>query len=166
MPDYNIHIHLPGDETHVVKTPSKRDSTVENVLRVVQRCSDWRSLYALAPELPRIGLAIIETANRHKILCRLHDNKPLLERVIDDFIFLGSSSNQHDTISPRHSELIMMFITENYGAPQKLQLSGKRNSFRVNPILYGKPIFNESEDVDTQTLLEYQLIDQISRSID
>jgi hypothetical protein len=160
MSDYNIHIHLPENRPDVVsaaeiprpeKTEPVRSEAVETgrvgeILSRVKMCVDWRTFAALGPELPSIGLAMVETSGRGKVLCRLANGKPLAERILDDYIYLGEDTG---LIAPQYLELITNFIRQRAGRAQPLEVP-RGSSMVVQPKLYGKPIVTMAEGVVRQ----------------
>jgi len=139
MPDYNIHIHLPTDTSTPLDTEVKKPRANLSLTERVKRCVDWRSLFAMRSNLNNVGLDIRETAGGRMVLCRLLDGEPVLENIIEDYVFLGDSHRANEEISQRSLEMIIQFIEESTSDPQKPNKSSLPN-YRDNMRLYGAPL--------------------------
>lgn len=142
MSDYNIHIHLPQDtKPQATQVESYANPMVGDILRRIKMCVDWKTLYALGPEMPQIGLAMVETDGKAKVLCKLENGKPLVGKILDEYIYLGTDNA--GLIASQYLDLISTFVKQNGGSPQVLLQS--KSNIVVHPLLYGKPIRTVTE---------------------
>jgi hypothetical protein len=158
MTEQHIHIHIGGDKVN----PSNQEIAQENsnkvgqwyddLLRRVKQCYDWKSLYELKEDFNSIGLAIRETAGNRKILCRLEEGVPITQKIIDDYIFVGSKQAMDEEIGDRAQEVILHFISNNASKPQVVV--DDTQSYSKNMALYGHPIriYNEDQEVKRQNI--------------
>jgi len=86
------------------------ENALSRALRKVEMCLDYQALYSMEPDFNEIGLTVQTTPNRRMILCKIQDNKPLAESIIDDYIYIGSLETATNEISERASTKICSFI--------------------------------------------------------
>jgi hypothetical protein len=158
MSDYNIHIHLPDAD----KEPAKSDKPVQeapqnkmgqwfdNLLGKIRQCYDWKSFYALEEEFSKAGLALRDTEGGRKVLCRLEGGKPVIDQIIDDYIFAGSTNTLDEEIAQRALEIIVHFVESKASTPQVVADSSQEYSREL--ALYGHPlkIYSESSAASQQ----------------
>jgi hypothetical protein len=166
MSEQHIHIHIGSDSKsepqQVSETPTNRVGQWYNdLLRRVKQCYDWKSLYELREDFNSIGLAVRETAGNRKILCRLEEGKPITDKIIDDYIFVGSKNTMDEEIGTRAQEVILHFISQHASKPQVVV--DDNQSYSRDVALYGRPIrIDESPKLEA----EVQQIEIMSRLID
>lgn len=112
----------------------------------IRQCIDYQSLYALEDEFNKIGLTIQTTQKNRMVLCKLINGKPTANNIIEDFIFVGSYKQLDTELSERAVEKIIDFVSNNQGAPSKVENLARawRNGLRM----YGKSLFIANEDVE------------------
>lgn len=159
MSDYNIHIHLPGEGGTVNGKPvqeapqaNKVTQWFDHLVSRVKHCYDWKSLHAMKEEFAKIGLTLHETSGGRKVLCRIEEGKPVINNIVDDYIFVGSNELLDEEISPRALEVIVYFLENRAGSPQAVMDSSQLYS--KNMALYGKPlkIYGENSQVKNQEI--------------
>lgn len=151
MSDYNIHIHLPGEKDQpkqMQETPvkNKMGQWFDNLLERVKHCYDWKSMYTLKDEFEKIGLTLHDTSGGRKVLCRVESGKPVVESIVDDYIFMGSGTNLDEEISNRALEVIIYFLENRASEPQTVLDSSQ--SYSKDMKFYGKPLQIYAEDVN------------------
>lgn len=124
----------------------------------IQRCSYWRSLYALAEEFVQNGLAIKLTEGGRHALCRIQDGKPIHEQIVNDYIFIESANSEFDEIPQRSLDLIIQFVRQNASTNA---LADQLPTFRRNAALYGQAIRVANEE----KVMAEQFVHAISRLI-
>lgn len=154
MTDYNIHIHVGGEGDKpkqsgpVKETSNKVGAWYDDLIRRVNQCVDWKTLYELREDFACIGLIVQETSGARKILCRMEEGKPISKRVIDDYIFVGSKDTMDEEIGERALEVMLHFIESNASRPQTLMNDAQ--SYSQNTALYGKPVRLANEDQEAK----------------
>lgn len=150
MSDYNIHIHLPGEgegtvNKHVQETPQTNKITqwFDHLIERVKHCYDWKSLYAMHEEFKKIGLTLHDTSGGRKVLCKVEEGKPVINNIVDDYIFVGSNDVLDEEVSQRALDVILYFLETKAGQPQAVMDS--RQSYSKNMALYGKPLMIHTE---------------------
>lgn len=121
------------------------------VLDKMQKCDNYKTLYALEDELLKCGLAIVLTENGTRTLCRIENGRPVHHRVFDDYIFIESKEEFRPI--PVHSlNTIINFIKEHASDNQLLPSVVSRIQ---QYCLYGKPIriANENSVADDQNII-------------
>ena len=66
------------------------DSTVRDVLFKVDMCINYQSLYAMEDDFNQVGLTIQTTSDNKIILSRIENNTPVTQKIINDYIYIGS----------------------------------------------------------------------------
>ncbi len=157
MPKYDIHIHLPEDESvdgeqFQEETQQPMSPWLEQLLGKINQCYDWKSFYELAEDFQQIGLAIQETQGGRLVLCKLSGGRPVIESIIDDYIFVGGKSRLDEEISQRGLEVILNFVQSNAGKPQRLIVASQ--DYTRDMSLYGKPLrlYNEAHLEEQQQI--------------
>ena len=109
----------------------------------IQNSIDYHSIFCLEEEFNKVGLTLQTTAQNRVILCRIHNNKPLAEHIIDDYIFLGSLDTKDREVPVRAIECIVNFVQTNGKVASEI-LDIPR-AWRNGVRLYGAaiPIMNE-----------------------
>jgi len=110
----------------------------------VHRCMDYRTLYALEEEFNKVGLTVQSTPQNHMILCKIMEGKPHAEKVIRDYIFVGSLEEKGKELSDRAVKCITTFIKSASTGPAKV-LDAPR-VWRDGLRLYGDAVRINSED--------------------
>lgn len=143
--DYNIHIHLPDGQTAGGSSEQAQESTqsgprawYDQLVKRIQQCYNWRSIYELSEDLHRIGLTIRDTNGGRMILCRMEEGRPIADKIVDDYIFVGAKDCLDEEISSRAMEVITDFIHSNASYPQTLIRDGQ--DYTKDMALYGKPL--------------------------
>ena len=154
MSDYNIHIHLPGEQHANVKSNMQEEQPAKNnmgkwfdgLLERVKHCYDWKSIYTLKDDFEKVGLTLHDTAGGRKVLCRIEEGQPVVKNIVDDYIFMGSSSNLDEEISNRALEVILYFL-ENKASEPKIVMDSSQ-SYSKDMKLYGEPLKIYAEDAN------------------
>jgi hypothetical protein len=107
--------------------------TVDKVIYKVEQCIDYQNLYALEEDFNAIGLTVQTTSNRRMILCKLVDGKVISNKIIDDFIFIGSLDSALNEISDRAASKVTDFIRSNAGTSSNVKNSARvwRNGLKM-----------------------------------
>lgn len=138
---------MDDDKSKIVVEPKKtiKLPSVDNVVYKVEQCIDYQNLYALEEDFNAIGLTVQTTPNRRMILCKLVDSKPVANKIIEDFIFVGSLDTAMNEISDRGALKICDFIRTNHGSPSKFENHARvwRNGLKM----YESTITIMNEDV-------------------
>lgn len=126
----------------------------------IKQCYDWKTLYTLSYEFNQFGLCIKSTTGGKIILCRTHNNIIITNKIINDYIFIGSINELDSQIPQRALDIIINFVNNNASAPYTNNDSfGKSYNNKIG--IYGKPINIANES----TLKESQDIIYISKLI-
>jgi hypothetical protein len=96
-------------------------SDIDKLTYKIRQCIDYQSLYALEEEFNNFGLTIQTTAQNRVILCKLRNGKAKADKVIDDYIFVGSLEKSADEISDRAAQKIVDFVQNAKGNKGKLK---------------------------------------------
>jgi hypothetical protein len=107
-------------------------------LKKIGMCLDYQALYSMEPDFNEIGLTVQTTPQNRMILCKIHDNKPLAESIIDDYIFIGSLDTATNEISERATEKIKEFVKE--AAGEKSEIKNIARPWRDGLRMYGKAV--------------------------
>jgi hypothetical protein len=107
----------------------------------IRRCDCWNTLYMLEDEFKQFGLSIEQTQGRRHALCRLENGNPVVNKILDDFIFI-EGINSYGPIGIRSMELITDFVWRCATGPQSAPLP---KEYKRTYSLYGKPIRIENE---------------------
>ena len=144
---------------------------IQEMARRIDACTNFGELYTLSEELAKIGLAVCECHSHRVVLCRVEDGHPIKERLSDDFIFIGSTRHECESIPESLRKCVIEFIERNASAEQEV----KRDAYKWNGFykLYASPVTITNDDVAStmqdmclQTMLtsgtEQSLLDAIS----
>lgn len=106
---------------------------VEELIKKIEMCIDYQSLFALEESFNKCGLTVQTTARNRTILCKLREGKPVTEKIIEDYIFLGSLNTLSEEISEISGKKICLFIRENAGPAGKVENMARswQNGLRV-----------------------------------
>jgi hypothetical protein len=120
--------------------------SLDRLVYKVGQCIDYQSLYALEEDFNRVGLTVQTTSRNRMILCKLVNGGPITEKVIDDYIYIGSLDDLSRELTDRSSEKICDFIRTNAGTPGKVENISRvwRNGLRM----YQSAIAIANEDID------------------
>lgn len=123
---------------------------LQNLINKIRRCDCWNTLYSLAEEFKKYGLSIEHTNGGRHALCRLENGQPVVESILDDFIFI-EGTDAHSEISPRAMEVITDFT---WRCATKAQTTPELPAHKRRYSLYGKPIriHNENQLVEEQEI--------------
>ena len=80
------------------------------ILARIDQCIDWQTLYALEDNFNEVGLTIQTTSNKRMVLCKLKNGKPVSNKVIDDYIFIGGLDVSMNEISAAAIEKLKAFV--------------------------------------------------------
>lgn len=111
----------------------KNHDNLKRVLYKVSQCIDYQNLYALEEEMNKVGLSVQTTSNNRMILCRLQEGKVVTEKVIDDYIFIGSLNDATRELSESQIQKISDFIRNRSGPSGKVENLARvwRNGVRM-----------------------------------
>ena len=101
--------------------PLDISNSVDKVVNRIEHCIDYQSLYAMEEDFNSIGLTIQTTSNKRMTLCKLIGGKPVTNKIIDDFIFVGSLDTSTNELSDRATSKICDFVRANAGQPNKIE---------------------------------------------
>jgi hypothetical protein len=151
--DYNIHIHLPDGQQPeagpVKETPQNKIGTWhDRFLDKIRQCYNWRSLYEFNEEFACVGLTIRDTSGGRKILCRMEEGIPITDKIVDDYIFIGSKDAIDEEVSQRAMEVIVNFIGSSSSQPQTIMTDGQK--YTKDVALYGQPLQIYQEETNAQ----------------
>jgi len=107
-------------------------------LKKIGMCLDYQALYSMEPDFNEIGLTVQTTPQNRMILCKIQDNKPLAESIIDDYIFIGGLDTATNEISERATEKIKEFVKE--AAGEKGEIKNIARPWRDGLRMYGKAV--------------------------
>jgi len=93
----------------------------KKLLYKISQCIDFQNLYALEEEFNKVGLTIQTTSKNRMILCKLRKGRPLAEKVVDDYIFIGTLDNPTREITEKVAEKISDFVRNNQGKSDKVK---------------------------------------------
>lgn len=96
-------------------------SNTDKLTYKIRQCIDYQSLYALEEEFNDAGLTIQTTSQNRVILCKLVNGKPKADKVIDDYIFVGSLDTSTNEISDRAAQKIVDFVNNAKGKKDKVK---------------------------------------------
>lgn len=99
----------------------KPNVTLNKLLYMVEQCIDYQNLYALEDAFNMCGLTMQTTPNGKMILCKLREGKPVTNRVIEDYIFIGSNATIMNELSERAVSKICDFTRTNAGVPDMIR---------------------------------------------
>lgn len=118
-----------------------------DIIQKILGCIDYQSIYALEDDFNKVGLTVQTTSSNRVILCKLIDGKIKADKVIEDYIFIGSLDKSCEEISNRAAEKIVMFVSANKGSPSKLMDTPRawRDGLRMYELTI--PIANEDVQV-------------------
>jgi hypothetical protein len=119
---------------------------LDKLLYKIGQCVDYQCFYALEEDFNKIGLTIQTTSRNRMILCKLQDGSPVTEKIIDDYIFVGSLDESTKELTDRTVEKICDFVRTNVGTPGKVENIAKvwRNGLRM----YQSAISIANEDIE------------------
>jgi hypothetical protein len=83
---------------------------MDKITYKIRQCIDYQSLYALESDLNGVGLTFQTTSQNKMILCKLRGGRPKADKIVDDYIFVGSLDTAGDEISDRAAQKIVDFV--------------------------------------------------------
>lgn len=132
-----------AEESRVAaESNSKR---LDKLLYKIEQCVNHQSIFAMESDFNNCGLSIQTTANNRMILCRLQDGRPVIESVVDDYIFIGSLKEGSTELTDRAVSKISDFVRTHSKGPDTV-----KNTARVwrNGVRMYESIILVNEDVD------------------
>jgi len=126
--------------------PLLDEVSLNKLIYKIGQCIDYQSLFALEEEFNRIGLTLQTTSRNRMVLCKLIKGRPITERVIEDYIFVGGLDELSKELTDRATEKICDFVRTNAGTAGKVENIAKvwRNGLRM----YESAISIVNEDVE------------------
>jgi len=101
------------------------DKSLQDIIDKISMCPDCFSLYCIEEDFNNVGLTIAQTNNNKVMLCIIgDDNKPKNDKIFEDYMFVGSSTNNEE-LSERLAECIIRFIKKNQSPPRKIDIKDK-----------------------------------------
>lgn len=141
--------------TGQLRPTSALHEEIERVTEQINQSADYQGVYVLESSLNKIGLTIQTTTNNRMILCKLRDNKPLVENVVDDYIFIGSLDTATKGLSECAVNKIVDFVRVSAGPAGSLKNVPRiwHNGLKI----YGStvPIMNEDKQYSVDMLVEF-----------
>jgi hypothetical protein len=106
---------------------------VDKLTYKIRQCIDYQSLYALEDEFNKVGLTTQTTSQNRMILCRLVNNRPKADKIVDDYIFIGSLDTATSEISDRAAQKIVDFAMNAKGKKSEVKNIARvwRNGVRM-----------------------------------
>ena len=106
---------------------------LSKLLSQINKCTDYQCIYALEESFNENGLTIQSTSKNRMVLCKLRNNKPVAENVVEDYIFIGGLDNPSKELSDRVVSKICEFVKANAGDPGKVKNEARpwRNGLRM-----------------------------------
>lgn len=104
------------------------------VLEKVKRCLTYRYLASIEEDLNNVGLAVAKTIGGRLILCKIKNEKPCIDKFLDDYIYLTEDHKLDDSIDDRMINLLIEFIDKSHGEPSKV--INKPRSWQHGPLFY------------------------------
>lgn len=131
----------------------KSDASLHKLLYMIEACIDYQNLYALEDSFNKCGLTVQTTPNGKMILCKLRESKPVTNKVIDDYIFVGSNATAINELSDRAVNKICDFVRTNSGGSDTVKNVARvwRNGLRMYESTI--PIMNEDVAEITSNLI-------------
>lgn len=130
----------------------KNHENLKRVLYKVSQCIDYQNLYALEEEMNKVGLSVQTTSNNRMILCRLFEGKVVTEKVIDDYIFIGSLNDATKELSESQIQKISDFIRNRSGPSGKVENLARvwRNGVRMydSIMVVNEDVSKVADDMD------------------
>ncbi len=111
----------------------------------IRHCPDFQSLYGLEDDFNKIGLTVQTTQKNRVILCKIVNGKIKADKIIEDFIFIGSIEKADHELSESITEKIIDFVLNTKGKKSKIENIARawRNGLRM----YDSTIVVTNEDV-------------------
>lgn len=130
---------------------------LERLLYKISQCIDYQNLYALEEEFNKVGLSIQTTSRNRMILCRLVEGSIIAERLIDDYIFVGSLADSTKELSENVTQKISDFVRNSAGESSKVENLARvwRNGLRMydNIIVVNEDIDKIADDLDDGSVI-------------
>lgn len=130
----------------------KKSSNLSKLLYKISQCIDYQNLYALEEDFNKAGLSVQTTSRNRMILCRLVEGKIITERVIDDYIFIGSLDESTKELSESQIQKISDFVRNRSGDPSTVQNKARvwRNGLRMydSVMVVNEDVNNIADDME------------------
>ena len=159
---------------------------LRDALKRIKMCTSYEMFFNLEEDLNNVGLTIQTTNQSRMILCRIENNKPIANKVTDDYIFVGGIQDQGKEMSQRMVECIVNFVIENSGEQSKVEDSLRdwqkmaatygNEPINLSAVYHGKSVQIEDEDVsaiaqdieipNAREKTEKEIIDEIAKFLD
>lgn len=88
---------------------------LEKLLAKLDESTNYDDVYALEEDFNRIGMSIHQTTNNRLILCKSVNGKPVVENVLNDYIFIGDANKSDKRFTDGVVNKIIDFVKENAG---------------------------------------------------
>jgi hypothetical protein len=111
---------------------------INDIVRKIEMCIDYQTLYALEDDFNNIGLTVQVTSNNKVTLCKLIDGKAKADKIIDDYIYIGSLDGLANEISQNATTKIIAFVRASSGQADKVK--DKARGWKDGIRMYGKAI--------------------------
>ena len=131
--------------SEVVEPETYDPNNLESLVNKIQSSTDYHCIYALEEEFNKCGLTIQPTSRNRMALCRMVDGRPISEKVVEDYIFIGSVDDLSKDLTDRIVDKVCQFVRTNAGAPGEIQNVARqwRNGIRM----YEDTLMIANEDV-------------------
>jgi hypothetical protein len=118
-------------------------ASLGKLLYKIGQCINYQNLYGLEEQFNKVGLTIQTTSHNRMLLCKLINGAPIIENVVDDYIFIGSLDDMNRDLTEKTAEKIMDFVRTNAGPAGKIENMARvwRNGLRMYQTVI--PIVNE-----------------------
>jgi hypothetical protein len=132
---------------------SDYDDKLNNVTRKIRASVTCSCLLALEEDLNKIGLTIQTTVKNRMIMCKIVNNRPFCESIIDDYIFIGVADQTERELGNRAIDCIVDFV-ENASRDEETEILDKQREWQKQTSLYGKiSVFNEDAHAYSQDFI-------------
>jgi len=130
---------------------------LERLLYKIPQCIDYQNLYAMEDEFNKVGLSVHTTPKNRMILCRVVDGRIVADKVIDDYIFIGSIEDSMRELSERAIYKICNFVRSRADKASKpLNIARPwRNGLRMKDTIMvaNEDVSQIADDLDSGLLL-------------
>jgi len=93
---------------------------LDKVINKIRKCGTYASLYCLEEDLNGVGLTLQATAQNKMVICKIVDNRPLADKILEDYIYVGSTPDRDREIGLAMVEAIIEFVQEAAGDPAEV----------------------------------------------
>lgn len=121
----------------------------ENLIKVIDKikiCHDYGTLHQLNEDFNSIGLALVKTVSNKMILCKIKENKPCVDKILQDYIFVGSVNEHKNELSNKFVSCLIEFIKKSNSNQSFIKYEDKNWQKMFGQ--YGKAVGIQMESVD------------------